>query len=380
MTRRSPGTLPLSDGSAPDGPASMDRPVPLQRPSTGPAHHQGMDRHQPLTRESLFAMMQAYKQTSLLRTGVELGVFAALGAPATAAAVAGDIGADERGTRILLDALAALGLVGVEGGTYRLTPDAAPLLLPSSPDYQGDMVKVIASDAEWDALKRLTEAVRKGGTVMDEHAETPMFSYWEVFAEHAPAIARPTASILVRSLEDWARGLPRLDVLDVACGHGVYGTSVAHHFPTATLTCLDWPNVLPYARRQAERVGVEDRLALIGGDMFEQPWQGPYDLVLITNVLHHFPVERATELLARARSALRPGGRLGLVGFTTTDAPPAEDAAAHLFAVLMLAWTEGGEVHSERTYAQMLDAARFTDVHRAAVPGLPFRVLTATAC
>lgn len=337
-----------------------------------------MDRHKPLTRESLFAMMQAYKQTSLLRTGVELGVFAALDEPATAAAAARAIGADERGTRILLDALAALGLVEVDAGTYRLAADAAPLLLPSRPDYQGDMVKVIASDAEWDALKRLTDAVRKGGTVMDEHAETPMFAYWEVFAEHAPAIARPTASILLRSLEEWGRDRPRLDVLDVACGHGVYGTSVARHFLSSTLTCLDWPNVLPFARRQAERDGVAERLSLIGGDMFEQPWEGPYDLVLITNVLHHFTAERATELLRLARGALRPGGRLGLVGFTTTDGPPADDAAAHLFAVLMLAWTEGGEVHSERTYAEMLDAAGFTDLHRDAVPGLPFRVLTAT--
>lgn len=329
-----------------------------------------------IDRQSLFAMMQAYKQTSLLRTGVELGVFAALARPAPADTVAAEVGAHPRGVRILLDALAALGLLEVCEGVYVLSDDAAPLLLPGSPEYAADMVRVIASDPEWDALKRLTEAVRKGGTVMSEHAETPMFSYWEVFAEHAPTIARPTAAVLLSALRQWAQARPSLDVLDVACGHGVYGTSVAGAHPSATLTLLDWPNVLPIARQQAEHAGVGDRVTLIGGNMFELDWNGPYDLILITNVLHHFSEQQATELLRRARAALRPDGRLGLVGFTTTGAP-AKDAAAHLFSVLMPVWTKGGEVHSETAYRQMLADAGFTDVRRDVVDGLPFRVVTA---
>jgi len=83
-------------------------------------------------------------------------------------------------------------------------------------------------------------------------------------------------------------------------------------------------------------------------------------------------------LLRRAAAAMAPGGRLVLVGFVTRDGrPPAQDAAAHLFSVLMLVWTFSGEVHSELTYQRMLAEAGFGpgELHR--VPGLPLSVLVA---
>ncbi|PZG18729.1 SAM-dependent methyltransferase [Nonomuraea aridisoli] len=331
----------------------------------------------PVTREALFAVMQAYKNTSLLRTGIELGVFPLLTEPASAETVAVAAGAEPRGMRILLNALAALKLVEARDHRYWLAPGVDDLLIPSRPGYVGDMIHVFASDFEWDALKRLPEAVRKGGTVMDQHAETPEYSYWEDFAAYAPIVAKPTAQVLADALSPWAGDRTNLDVLDMASGHGVYGATVAQRFPQARVWALDWANVLPFAQEQAEHAGVGDRLSLIAGDMFEVPLGGPYDVVLITNVLHHFSPERATELLTRARSVLKPDGRLGLVGFTTTDAPPGEEPAAHLFSVLMLAWTSEGEVHSEATYGEMLQRAGFGPAVRHAVPGLPFRVLTA---
>lgn len=331
-----------------------------------------------VTRQSLFAMMQAYKNTSLLKAGISLGLFPALTEPVRAPAAAAAIGADERGTRILLQALTALRVVESDGDLYWLTAEAAELLDPASPGYVGDMVHVFASDWEWDALKRFPEAVHKGGTVMDEHAETPGYAYWEDFASYAPVVAAPTAEVMADALAPWASGLEELNVLDVACGHGVYGATIAQRFERARLTALDWENVLPLAEKQAESLGVRDRMDVISGDMFDVPLRGPYELILITNVLHHFSEARATELIRRAASALKPGGRLGIVGFTTTDALPADDPAPYLFSVLMLAWTSEGEVHSERAYDRMLRAAGFGGAERHSVPGLPFRVLTAT--
>ncbi|CAM3819279.1 hypothetical protein GCM10009799_41660 [Nocardiopsis rhodophaea] len=331
-----------------------------------------------LSRESLFDMMRAYKTTSLLRAGVELGVFPHLVEPTGVESVAAATGTDPRGLRILLNALAAIKVVEARDRRYRLAPGADELLVPSSGAYVGDMIHVFASDWEWDALKRLPEAVRKGGTVLEEQAETPGYSYWEDFAAYAPVVARPTAGVLADALAAWADDRPALDLLDMACGHGVYGCTVAQRFPQAGIWALDWENVLPFAQEQARRLGVADRMNVIAGDMFEVPLGGPYDLVLITNVLHHFSEERATELLQRARSVLKPDGRLGLVGFTTNDTSPKDDPAPHLFSVLMLAWTSAGEVHSEATYERMLTSAGFDDVRTHGVPSLPFRVVTAT--
>ena len=335
----------------------------------------------PVTRPSrpdLFAMMLAYKQTAVLRAGIELGVFAALaGGPASAEVVAGRIGSDPRGTRLLLNALAALGLLDTSGTAYTLTSGARAHLVPGTAAYVGDMVKVMASGQEWDALKILPDAVRRGGTVLEEHAETPEYGYWQDFAAYAGAVAGPTAETAATALDDWATARPQLRVLDMACGHGLYGFTLARHQPAATVWSLDWPTVLPVTRRHAERLGVADRMREIPGDMFTVPLGGPYDLVMITNVLHHFSEERATELLTRAAAVTTPGGKIVLVGFTVDDRPPALDPEPHLFSILMLVWTFRGEVHSVPAYRRMLATAGFTGGDVVSVPSLPLRVIIA---
>lgn len=70
-----------------------------------------------ISRESLLGMMQAYKTTSLLRTGVSMGVFDCLAeGPVDAETAAGRLGSHPRGMRILLNALAAVGLVEERAG------------------------------------------------------------------------------------------------------------------------------------------------------------------------------------------------------------------------------------------------------------------------
>ncbi|MEU4563488.1 class I SAM-dependent methyltransferase [Actinoplanes sp. NPDC023936] len=333
----------------------------------------------PVTRERLNGLMQAYKSTSLLRTAVELGVFDALAdGPATADALAGRLGTHPRGTRILLDAMVAISLAGIDGDAYHLPPGAEQFLVSKSPQYLGDMTKVISSDWEWDALKRLPEAVRHGGTVMDEHAETAEYQYWVDFASFASAIATPTAQVMTDALEHFAAARPSLKVLDMACGHGIYGYAFAQRHRQATVTSLDWENVVPVAAGHAERLGVSDRVGFLTGDMFTEPLGGPYDVVMLTNVLHHFSEERGIELLRRAREALKPDGRLALVGFTTGDGTPAEDPAPYLFSILMLVWTAQGEVHSKAAYDRMLSASGFADPELHTVAHLPLRVLIAS--
>ncbi|MEU8163760.1 class I SAM-dependent methyltransferase [Micromonospora parva] len=330
-----------------------------------------------LTRRDINDMMQAYKKTSLLRTGVELGVFDALAAgPATAGGLAPKLGIHPRGARILLDALTAIRLTDRTGEHFSLTPAAADHLVSTRPDYLGGMVKVMSSDWEWDALRDLSAAVREGGTVLDVHAETPEYSYWEDFAAYATKVAQPTAEVMAEALAPWAKERAELDILDVACGHGVYGYTLAQHNPQATVTSLDWPNVLAVTEKHAERLGVRDRASFLPGDMFTTDLGGPYDVALLTNVTHHFSEERVHELVNRLGSVVKPGGRLVIVGFTTGDESPALDPAPYLFSVLMLVWTFEGESHSVAAYNRALAAAGFgpATVHPT---DLPFRVLVA---
>jgi SAM-dependent methyltransferase len=328
--------------------------------------------------EQLFEMMLAYKTTAMLSAGIELGVFDALGEGAAAAAeLAERLGLAERGVRLLLNGLAALGLLESDGVVFELAPVSASHLVRGRPGFVGDMAKVMSSRWEWDAFGTLAEAVRRGGPVVQEHAETPRYAYWEQFAAFSAAVARPTAELVATNLGPWAAQRSRLHVLDVACGHGLYGFTLAARQEHARIWSLDWPNVVPLARKHAAELGVADRISTIAGDMFEVPLGGPYDVVMVTNVLHHFSAERGVALLRRLADHMAEDARLVLVGFVTHDGPPAVDVAAHLFSVLMLVWTFAGEVHSEATYQRMLREAGFGEGRLSQVASLPLSVIVA---
>jgi len=331
-----------------------------------------------LTVPAIFQMMQAYKITALLATGIELGVFDCMAAGATdALTVATRLHLDPRATKLLMNALAAIGLLEPSGGGHRLSPETDSYLVRKRPGYVGDMTRVMASRWEWSAIQQLPEAVRKGGTVMPEHAETPGYEYWEDFAAHATAVAKPTAELTAEVIAHWASGRRRLDILDVACGHGMYGFTLARQHPQAHVWSLDWPNVLPIAHGHAVQMGVADRVSMIAGDMFTIPLGGPYDVVMVTNVLHHFSEQRATELLRRLCAVLCSGGRLIVVGFAVGEGPAAMDPAPHLFSILMLVWTTQGEVHSMAAYERMMAGAGLLSSNMYNVPGLPLHVMIA---
>jgi 2-polyprenyl-3-methyl-5-hydroxy-6-metoxy-1,4-benzoquinol methylase len=329
----------------------------------------------------LFEMMHAYKLTGALKAGIELGIFDQLAAgPATAGDVARPLSLHPRGARMLLNALTAVGLLDqARPDTYRLSAQSARFLVRGQAGYLGDMINVIASSWEWEAMERLADAVRKGGPVVDENAETPEFDYWRSFAANAHAIAAPSAKAVAEVLLPWATARPELRVLDMACGHGLYGFAFAQRLEHAQVWSLDWPNVIEVALRHADRLGVADQVHGLSGDVFTTNMGGPYDLVLITNVLHHFSAARAEELLRRAAEVTSPEGKVAVVGFVTDkDRSPTVDRQAHMFALLMLAWTTEGEVHTVDDYRRMLGSAGYEDFTAHPVPGLPAQIMVAT--
>jgi len=153
---------------------------------------------------AIMQMFQAAHASAVLIGACQLNVFAQLGNGARdAASVATGIGCPERSTRILLDALVALGLLGKDGETYRLAPLAEAHLVPGTPAYMGDFAGLIGHPTLWGGLGRLAEAVRAGGTVLPEHAETPKHPFWEVFARSSASMAGPAAMVLEGLLHDW---------------------------------------------------------------------------------------------------------------------------------------------------------------------------------
>jgi 2-polyprenyl-3-methyl-5-hydroxy-6-metoxy-1,4-benzoquinol methylase len=156
-----------------------------------------------------------------------------------------------------------------------------------------------------------------------------------------------------------------MKVLDIAAGHGMFGIGIATRHPGAEIVALDWPAVLEVAAENAEKAGVSDRFTGLPGSAFDQPLGDGYDVVLLTNFLHHFDQATCTDLLRRVHAALNEGGSAVALEFVPNDGrvSPPEQA---FFAIIMLATTAAGDAYTfAELQAMAADAGfRHSELHR----------------
>jgi 2-polyprenyl-3-methyl-5-hydroxy-6-metoxy-1,4-benzoquinol methylase len=306
-----------------------------------------------------FQTINAYQRTEALKAAIELNVFTAIGeGNSTADKIAQRCQASERGTRILCDFLTIMGFLNKEGNRYSLTQDSAVFLDQRSPAYLGGTIEFMSTEKLTDNFKNFAEAVRKGGST-DEEGGTiaPDNPIWVKFARGmAPMIAMP-AQIMAKLVDPEANR--KLKVLDIAAGHGLFGIALAKNNPQAEIVALDWPKVLEVAHDNATQAGVSDRYATLAGSAFEVDFGTGYDLVLLTNFLHHFDQPTCESLLRKVYSALVKGGRAVTLEFVPNEdriSPP--DAAA--FSVMMLGSTPSGDAYTFSEFERMFENVGFS--------------------
>jgi hypothetical protein len=305
-----------------------------------------------------FDTVNAYQRTEALRAAVELDLFTQVAAgQRTAEQIARACQASPRGVRILADYLTILGFLRKEGDAYQLTPDAEAFLDRRSPGYLGGALEFLLADELRESFRHLTAAVRRGGTAASEEGtvshDNPI---WVAFARAMAPLMRLPARLLADLIGGELQ--QPLRVLDVAAGHGLFGIAVAERYPQARVTALDWPGVLAVAAENARRAGVAARHALLPGSAFETNWGGPYDVVLLTNFLHHFDVPTCRKLAAKAHAALAPGSRALTLEFIPNPDRVTPPSTA-VFPLTMLATTARGDAYTFAEYQDMFAEAGF---------------------
>jgi len=306
----------------------------------------------------IFDTFNGYQRTQALKAGIELELFTAIAeGNHTAKAIAERCGASERGTRILCDFLTIAGFLNKQDNNYALTADSAMFLDKRSPAYMGTVSEFILSSHIRDKFDHLTEAVKKGGSVAEDEVFEPNHPMWVKFARAMqPMMAMP--SQLIAELIDPKKDQP-LRILDIAASHGLFGLAFAKRNPQVQVTGLDWPKVLEVAQENAQNAGVADRYQTNPGSAFDVDYGTGYDIVLLTNFLHHFDVATCETLLRKVHAALADGGRAVTLEFVPNDdriTPP--QAAA--FSMQMLGGTPSGDAYTFTQLDQMFRNAGFS--------------------
>ncbi len=320
----------------------------------------------------VFDALNGYQRTQALKTAIELEIFTAIGeGNTTAKAIAARCGASERGTRIVCDFLTINGFLTKQGNDYCLTPDSATFLDKRSPAYMGTVTNFILSSHIREPFEKLTETVRNGFYAADTAFE-PDHPMWVEFARSMqPMMALP--SQLMAQLVDPAKD-KKLRLLDIAAGHGLFGIAFAKQNPQLEVTAVDWPKVLEVAKENAQAAGVSDRYQTNPGSAFDVDYGTGYDVVLLTNFLHHFDKATCETLLRKVHAALADGGRAVALEFVPNDdriTPP--QAAA--FSMQMLGGTPTGDAYTFAELQQMFQNAGFTGAEMHELPPTIERVV-----
>ena len=307
----------------------------------------------------VFSLFTAYQRTHAIRAAIDVDLFTAIGEGATTVpALAKRCGSAERGIRILADVMVLLGLIRKENGEYALTPTAAVFLDRNSQASFAPALDFFFSPTIATGFARLGEAVRRGGTALDaDGTVAPEHPVWVDFARAMSPPAMATATMMANLVDPDPAGAWR--ILDIAAGHGQFGVALASRQPGARLVALDWKNVLPVAVETAKAAGIGDRFSTIAGSAFDVEFGGPYDVILLTNILHQFDEPTNVRLLKKVHAALAPGGRAITVEFVPNEdrtTPP--DSA--FFSLVMLATTPAGDAYTFAELDRMFTAAGFS--------------------
>jgi precorrin-6B methylase 2 len=297
-----------------------------------------------------------YWETKILLTAVKLDVFSAIDKkPKTAQDIAGRLQANEPILRLLLNALVAMKLLRKEGELYGNSSTAAKHLVRHSSQYVGHLL--LLHDAEWNNWGKLEETIRTGRRMVDQH----------VF-QTDPELGGNVLAVLNRigqqSGPDFAKRLKLVGqerLLDLGGGAGTNAIAFCQVYPELCATVFDLPATLKLTEKTVKDAGLESRIALRPGDFNRDPLGGPYDAVLMSDILHYQTFQMNQDLVKKAFASLASGGRL-IIKDRFLDVAGTGPAWTTAFTIHILMNTQHGSCYKTGDAIQWMTNAGFASV------------------
>lgn len=310
------------------------------------------------TRETLLELSRSFMLSRIFLSAAELRLFDILAkCPLSLEDICDKTHLKPRGMRILLDALAASGLVskGCEG-RYAVSRDLAKLLTTSSED--SILPAVLHGDALWKSWSNLTQIVRQGENdfrmPISERSDEEIESFIGAMHVIGEKMAQRVAEAI--DLGRFSR------LLDVGGASGTYVMAFLKREPNLTATVFDLPRVTNIARRRIEKEGFSDRVNVAPGDYMVNELPRGHDLVLLSAVIHSNSREENITLYKKVFQALEPGGAI-LIRDYLMDSTRTRPTKGAVFAVNMLAATRDGDAYTLDEVTDDLKSAGFVNIH-----------------
>ncbi len=311
--------------------------------------------------EDIHAVANAFRESRILLTAVELDVFSQLSPDEkTSLQVAHAIGTDPRATDRLMNALCVIGLLEKRDGLFFNTEAAGRYLVRGSDAYLGNLAH---ANHLWDLWGGMTQAVRTGTGRGREPIGDRGEEWLEAFiaAMHHRARTQAPQDVNLIDLHDAEH------VLDLGGGSGIYAMTMLRVKRDLRATVFDLPEVVPITRRYIEAAGLEERIDTRAGDYHTDDMGSGYDVIFLSAIIHSNSYEENRQLIKRCAAALRPGGQIVVQDYIMEENRVHPERGA-LFALNMLVATEAGDTFTEHEVRTWMEEAGLSDCERRDTP------------
>lgn len=302
-----------------------------------------------------------YWNNCVLHASVKLDVFTHLAqGAANAADISGRTDCDERGMTMLLDALAAIGLLDKADNLYSNTPSSETYLSKSSDKYLGHII--LHHHNLMSSWVSLDESIKSGGPLRTNSARTVDDSARESFLMGMFNLASLAAPLVVPVIDLSGRR----NLLDLGGGPGTYAIHFCLHNPELRATVYDLPTTRRFAEDTIRRFNLSDRISFAAGDIISDEVGSGYDVAWLSQLLHSEGPEGAAVMLSKAVGALTAGGLVFVQEFILDDSHAAPLFPA-LFSLNMLLGTPAGRSYSQTELSEMMRRAGIGEISRLPV-------------
>jgi L-tyrosine C(3)-methyltransferase len=329
----------------------------------------------PLDMDGLSWILFGHAAFQYLNAAAELNLFELLEErPLTKDEIGDKLGLAERANDILLLGCTSLGLLEKDNGTYRLAQVLSKLL--PTPDWQRfkDVV-ALEQYVVYEGQLDFTESLRtnsnaglrrvrgSGRDLYHRLAENPHME--QVFYRYMRSWSELANKHLVANLD--LSQTKRL--LDCGGGDAVNSIALAEANPNLEVTVFEIPTTRVIAEKRISEAGLSERVSVIGGDMFADPFPPGFDCVLFAHQLVIWTPEQNTELLKKAYDVLPEGGRVAVFNSMSNDEGDGPVVAALDTVYFATLPAEGGMIYPWSLHERCMRDAGFRTVEHIDCPG-----------
>lgn len=309
----------------------------------------------------------AFSMARSIMVGVKLGIYDAIGTGATTAAeVAAACKTDREATTKLMNTLVGCRYLRHRDGRYELTAKARKWMLRDSPHSIAD--KLLMQYDEWDFVAKYEDYVMTGQP-LDVHASLTDSSAWDRYQRGMRALASISA-------EEVAKRLPvpagATTMLDIGGSHGYYSVCACRRHDGLRATILDLPEAVEHAVPILAREAMGERVCHRAGNaLSDELGNDAWDVVFLSQLVHHFTDEQNRDLMRRIASALKPGGVCVLLDTLRPSSPEGAGGIGAVLDLYFAATSRSGTWPLETMQAWQRDAGLTVEkpVHLRTLPG-----------